>query len=287
VNGLWQISVPSRSGGSGPGITFQDRTPGRYARYQDKSARNQMFAARARSSGPSTVSPAWPRTRLRAPSAPTTHWDRTVSVASPRRCRMTLVTPSESCARLMNSHPNRTSAPRSRAASRSIGSSTVCGQFAIGSGLADRYSPDRSALVPHVSDRATSRPASVVTHRLLAMRCCGVATAWNRSLIPRCRKISMVRWLMMCARGVWAVPLCRSTTRCPTPYRDSATDKASPAGPAPTISTGTSTASEPGIDMGRLRLGASPVGWCRTPSCQLIKKESTDQYFIDISCRKR
>ena len=94
VNGLWQISVPSRSGGSGPGITFQVRTPGRYARYRDKSARNQMFAARARSSGPSTVSPAWPRTRLRAPSAPTTYCDRTVSVASPSRSRMTLVTPS-------------------------------------------------------------------------------------------------------------------------------------------------------------------------------------------------
>ena len=72
-----------------------------------------------------------------------------------------------------------------------------------------------------------------------------------------------------------------------TPYRDKATDKASPAGPAPTISTGTSTASEPGIDMGRLRLGASPAGWCRTPPCQLTKKESTDQYFIDISSRKR
>ena len=27
MNGLWQISVPSRSGGSGPGITFQVRTP--------------------------------------------------------------------------------------------------------------------------------------------------------------------------------------------------------------------------------------------------------------------
>ena len=85
VNGLWQISVPSRSGGSGPGITFQVRTPGRCARYRDRSARNQMFAARARSSGPSTVSPAWPRTRLRAPSAPTTYCDRTVSVASPSR----------------------------------------------------------------------------------------------------------------------------------------------------------------------------------------------------------
>jgi hypothetical protein len=138
VNGLWQISVPSRSGGSGPGITFQVRTPGRYARYGDRSARNQMFAARARSSGPSTVSPAWPRTRLRAPSAPTTYWDRTVSVACPSRSRTRLVTPPASWVSWLNSHPNLMSAPMSLAAASSIGSSTVCGQFAIGSGLAAR-----------------------------------------------------------------------------------------------------------------------------------------------------
>src|SRR5580692_7364854 len=179
------------------------------------------------------------------------------------------------------------SAPMSRAAASSIGSSTVCGQFAIGSGLAARYSAARSALVPQVSDRATSRPASVVTHRLLAIRCCGVATAWNLSLIPRCRRISTVRWLMMCARGVWAVPLCRSTRRCPTPYRDNAADRASPAGPAPTISTGTSIADGPVIDMGRLRLGAPPPGWCRTPACQSIRQESTEQQFIDIIARNR
>ena len=33
--------------------------------------------------------------------------------------------------------------------------------------------------------------------------------------------------------------------------------------------------------------GHHPVGWCRTPPCQLTKKESTDQYFIDIFFRKR
>ena len=92
---------------------------------------------------------------------------------------------------------------------------------------------------------------------------------------------------MMWARGVWAVSLCRSTTRCPTPYRDKATDKASPAGPAPTISTGTSTVSEPEIDIGRLHLGASPVGWCRAPLRQLISQESTEQEFIDILSIKR
>jgi hypothetical protein len=44
------------------------------------------------------------------------------------------------------------------------------------------------------------------------------------------------------------------------PYRDRATDKASPAGPAPTISTGTSTASEPGIDMAASASGHHPPG---------------------------
>jgi len=47
--------------------------------------------------------------------------------------------------------------PRLGAASSSSGSSTVCGQFAMGSGLAARYSPARSAAVPQVSERATSR----------------------------------------------------------------------------------------------------------------------------------
>jgi hypothetical protein len=32
VKGLWQMRVPSRSGGSGPGITFQVSTPGRCAK---------------------------------------------------------------------------------------------------------------------------------------------------------------------------------------------------------------------------------------------------------------
>jgi len=40
-------------------------------------------------------------------------------------------------------------------------------------------------------------------HKWLAIRCCGVATAWKPVDDPRCRKISTGRWLMMCARGVW------------------------------------------------------------------------------------
>jgi len=70
--------------------------------------------------------------------------DRFHAVATPQHLMAnnlwvtTLVTPPSSWARLVNSHPNRMSAPRSRAAARSIGSSTVCGQLAIGSGLAVR-----------------------------------------------------------------------------------------------------------------------------------------------------
>lgn len=55
---------------------------------------------------------------------------------------------------------------------------------------------------------------------------------------PQRRKISIERAETPRAFGWWEVPGCASTSRCATPWRDSSSDRVSPTGPPPTISTG-------------------------------------------------
>ena len=57
------------------------------------------------------------------------------------------------------------------------------------------------------------------------------------SSIPRSRKISTVRWLVMWARGVLAVQRYLVTTRCSTPSVARVRAAVAPAGPVPTTST--------------------------------------------------
>jgi hypothetical protein len=56
--------------------------------------------------------------------------------------------------------------------------------------------------VPHDGIRPSSSPARLVQNVVLPMYCQGVASRISRSSMPASRSVSMVRWLVMCARGV-------------------------------------------------------------------------------------
>src|SRR5690349_4311649 len=60
------------------------------------------------------------------------------------------------------------------------------------------------------------------------------------------RKISMARWLVMCARGVFAVHRYLVIMTLGTPRVDRNSAAADPAGPDPTISTSVSTVTDAG-----------------------------------------
>ena len=94
----------------------------------------------------------------------------------------------------------------------------------------------RSSPVPQVIIRDSSRPAKAVAKTCLPIRWWGRARAITRSSMPRSRKISTLRWLVMWARGELAVAyLVRVSAG--TPARASRAEAVSPAGPAPTTST--------------------------------------------------
>ncbi|MNG10520.1 hypothetical protein D3C84_939930 [compost metagenome] len=59
--------------------------------------------------------------------------------------------------------------------------------------------------LPQVSRRPSSSPAKLVAQTLLAISSWGLATARTCSSTPASRNTSMVRWLVMCARGLLAV----------------------------------------------------------------------------------
>jgi len=298
----WQIKrAEPEQGGKRPGITFRSGPrPGRPGTGTNPRG-NQMFAARARSSGPSTVNPAWPRgPGCRAPSAPTTYWTRTVSVG----LSVTLADdagehPRPDLAPRADETPTRNlmSAPMSRARPPgSIGSKRgSAGSSPSAPGSPRGRSAARSALGPprFPIGPDLQAPASVVTPTgCLAIRCCGRGEPrGNRSLIPRCRKISNGALVDdVRTRRCEAVPP-GAVRRPDVPRRtaDKATEpKASPAGPAPDDQArAPQTASEPGIDMGRLRLGAitRPGGAGLLP-CQLTRKNRQINILSDISSRK-
>src|SRR5882672_1933050 len=72
------------------------------------------------------------------------------------------------------------------------------------------------------------------------MRCCGMAIATILSSMPRSRKTSTVRWLVMWARGEFAVPLYLVMATVCTLCRASKAAAVKPAGPAPTTRTSVS-----------------------------------------------
>ena len=85
--------------------------------------------------------------------------------------------------------------------------------------------------------RPISSPAMDVQKTVSPISSCGVASASTWGSTPTSRKISMVRWLVMWARGVFAVQryLVIMMLSTPSVERNSAAD--APAGPDPTTST--------------------------------------------------
>src|ERR1035438_2370077 len=115
--------------------------------------------------------------------------------------------------------------------------------------------------------RPISSPAIEVQNTVSPMISCGEASASTCASMPRSRKISMVRWLVMCARGVLAVHLYLVIMMLgiPSVARHRAADP--PAGPDPTISTsvstvpcGSSVSASPSSNAGIVT--TSPAAWC-------------------------
>ena len=111
----------------------------------------------------------------------------------------------------------------------------------VSDGEASRASASRAGCVSQVRMRPISSPAIVVQNTVSPTSSWGVASARTWSSMPRSRKISMVRWLVMCARGVFAVQryLVIMMLLIPSVDRKRAAD--APAGPDPTTSTSVST----------------------------------------------
>jgi hypothetical protein len=97
--------------------------------------------------------------------------------------------------------------------------------------------------------RPISSPAIDVQNTVSPTSACGVASASTWSSMPRSRKISIARWFVMCARGVFAVQRYLVIMMLGTPSVDSARAAAPPAGPEPTMSTSVSTVVPLGISV--------------------------------------
>src|SRR5664280_1471051 len=98
--------------------------------------------------------------------------------------------------------------------------------------------------------RPSSSPAIEVQNTVSPIRWCGVASALTCSSMPRSRKISIVRWLVMCALGVFAVHRYLVIIMLSTPRLDRNSAADPPAGPEPTTSTSVLTTSEEGSAAG-------------------------------------
>ncbi len=113
----------------------------------------------------------------------------------------------------------------------------------IAAGLARSYSPLRSGPLPQVSSRAISGSAKLVAQTLLPMSSFGTACSRTAGSAPMARMTSIVRWLVMCARGEFAVPGYLVIVMAATPWSASSPAIVRPAGPAPTTSTSVSVVS--------------------------------------------
>jgi hypothetical protein len=82
--------------------------------------------------------------------------------------------------------------------------------------------------------------AKLVANTCVPISRCDIAAAIVSRSMPRSRKISTVRWFVMCARGESAVPACFVTVMASTPWSASSAAAVNPAGPAPTIRTSVS-----------------------------------------------
>ena len=189
-----------------PGCMTQYSTLGRCATYRERSARNRMFIDPPTPILPSNGRPACSATRLFPPSAPTRYFERIVMSLPVSRSRQVVVTPSASCTWVRYSVLILGCAPREQAVLKRIGSMKVCGRSFISQGLERRCSAFDSGLVPQDCMRPSSSPARETQNTLLPINSCGAACSIASASTsgPRSRSTSIVRWLVMWARGVLA-----------------------------------------------------------------------------------
>ncbi len=219
-----------------PGLHTTKSAPDRCSVYFARSASIQTVIALPRPLSPSNSKPPCSPTMVRAPSQPITYCATTSNSSPPSRGRTRTVTDSPSSRSQTTSWWRRISAPRSRACSSMIGSRMCWGMLHISHGLAARYSPIRSSPVPQVIIRESSRPAKDVANTCLPISWWGSARAITRSSMPRSRRISTARWLVMWARGELAVAYFVTVSES-MPARARSDAAVRPAGPAPTMST--------------------------------------------------
>ena len=108
-------------------------------------------------------------------------------------------------------------------------------------GLASVYSALRAGCVPHVCSRASSSPARLVQNDVWPMSSFGTPFSSTSASTPASRRTSIVRWLVMCARGVFAVQRYFVMTTLSTPSVLRNSPLAPPAGPLPTMRTSVSS----------------------------------------------
>lgn len=94
--------------------------------------------------------------------------------------------------------------------------------------------------MPQEGTRPISSPAIEVQNTVSPIISCGTACALTSETIPTSRKISMLRWLVMCARGVFAVQRYLVTMMLRTPSSERNRAMEAPNGPEPMISTSVS-----------------------------------------------
>src|SRR5699024_3162604 len=139
--------------------------------------------------------------------------------------------------------------PRTVAFLTKMGSKYVCGISQLSEGEANSWSACLAGWVPQVRIRPISSPASEVQNTVSPIVSCGVASAMTWYSMPTSRKISMVRWLVICARGVLAVQRYLVIVMLGTPSVDRKSAAAAPAGPDPTTKTSASTSLGSGVSV--------------------------------------
>lgn len=107
-------------------------------------------------------------------------------------------------------------------------------------GLWEEYSVRLSSPVPQVRMRPISSPRREVANTVSPIRRLGVPFSSASCSIPRSRKTSMARWLVMWARGVPASHPYLVTRWVRTPYVARSRAAVPPAGPLPMTRTSVS-----------------------------------------------
>ena len=168
--------------------------------------------------------------------------------------RMVARTPSAVISKSTSSVPNRTSpVPAARRCRSTIGSSSSCPMTAGALGLTAALCSSEGKLAG-ISKPPGSASVSAIHPRGSA----STALARTSSSNPQARRSSIDQVLAAFARGRGESPERRSTRRLSIPYRARVVAVMRPAGPAPTIRTGSSWTSCFGMRVSRFRFDRTP-----------------------------